>query len=345
MPRSGSTRLAEGDMSNVHAFRARPSDGGRGVLRLFCAVALACAAALPAAAAEAPPIALDLGLQFQSDRSAPLFPPVAVPPGHPLYVTNPAPVPEAPQPAWLRYAVAADPGARPMIAVVIDDFGVNRAASRRMLALPGPLTISIMTYAGEPAALAQAVRLAGHEVMLHMPMEPMARSENPGPKALLTGLDQAELLDRIRWGLDRFDGFVGLNNHMGSRFTAAEPGMRLLLQEVRDRGLLFLDSMTTGRSVGRRLALEFGIPFIKRDIFLDHHPGLGSAAAQLRKAEALALKRGYAVVIGHPRPDTIAALAAWLPLAVERGFAIVPLTAIVQRHPDTPTSQQTATIP
>lgn len=306
------------------------------------------------AAADAPPVPLVLDLQFQADRSPaapaafdpdqPLFPPVAVPAGHPLYAAPPPPAPKS-QPAWLRYALASDPGDRPMIAVVIDDFGVNRAASRRMLALPGPLTISIMTYAQEPAAIAEAVRQAGHEVMLHVPMEPVAAAEDPGPKALLTGLSSDELAERVRWSLDRLDGYVGLNNHMGSRFTASEAGMRVLLEEVRARGLLFLDSLTTGRSVGRRLALELGIPFIKRDFFLDHHPGLAAVMAQLRKAEALAAQRGYAVVIGHPRPDTIAALAQWLPDVTARGYAIVPLTAIAQRYPEAPSVRQTATAP
>jgi polysaccharide deacetylase 2 family uncharacterized protein YibQ len=235
-------------------------------------------------------------------------------------------------PPWLRYAVPAAPATGPVVAIVLDDFGLDRANAFRTLTLPGPLTLSIMTYARQPQALAAAVRRAGHEVMLHMPMEALGAGEDPGPQALLTSLDPAEIGARARWGLDRFDGYVGVNNHMGSRFTASERAMLPLMQELKARGLLFLDSMTTPRSVGARLAHELGVPYLRRDIFLDNVPNVTTVEGQLDKLEALARRRGYAVGIGHPRPATIAALAAWLPVARARGITLVPLSAIARRE-------------
>ena len=118
------------------------------------------------------------------------------------------------KPAWLRYAVAAPPtGGRPMIAIVLDDVGLNRPQSRRAIALPGPITLSFLTYAEDLPQQTAAARSAGHELMLHVPMEPMESSVSPGPEALTVAASEAELQRRLNWGLGRFTGFVGINNH------------------------------------------------------------------------------------------------------------------------------------
>jgi polysaccharide deacetylase 2 family uncharacterized protein YibQ len=85
-------------------------------------------------------------------------------------------------------------------------------------------------------------------------------------------------------------------------------------------------------SVGSRLAHELGVPFLRRDVFLDNVPSVGAIDAQLAKLEALARHRGYAVGIGHPRAATVAALAQWIPLARARGITLVPLTAVAKRE-------------
>jgi polysaccharide deacetylase 2 family uncharacterized protein YibQ len=163
-------------------------------------------------------------------------------------------------------------------------------------------------------------------------MEPQDKGENPGPQALLVGQDAAEVQKRLRWGLDRFDGFVGINNHMGSKFTAVEPSMRIVLAEVKARGLLFLDSRTSSQTVGARLAGAMGIPHTSRDLFLDVDDRPEAIRAQLDQAEKLAKKQGYAVAIGHPHDGTMAALEAWIPRLAARGIALVPVSAIVKRQ-------------
>jgi len=247
---------------------------------------------------------------------------------------EPAPaLPPGPPPAWQRHAVAAPaPDARPWIAIVIDDLGLDRRRAFRMIDLPGPLTLSFMTYADDLPNLAAKARAKGHELMLHVPMEPQDKSENPGPQALLVNLDAAEIQRRLRWGLDRFEGFVGINNHMGSKFTAAEPAMRLVLAEVKARGLLFLDSRTTSQSVGGRLAHAMGVPSASRDLFIDVDDRPEAIRAQLDLAEKLARKQGHAIAIGHPHENTLVALDAWLPKLAAKGIALVPISAIVRRQ-------------
>ncbi|TDQ77718.1 hypothetical protein A8950_3873 [Dongia mobilis] len=236
-------------------------------------------------------------------------------------------------PLWRRNAAAyRDPGVRPLLAIVLDDVGVAPQQARAALDLPAPLVLSIMTYADKGGDLAREARRRGHEVMVHMPMQPLSGSVDPGPEALSVGLPADEIRRRVDWGLARFDGYVGFNNHMGSRFTQNTDGMRIVLEEARQRGLLFLDSKTISNSVGEELAREMGVAHIGRDVFLDDTVSEAAVERQLAAAESIARKRGYAVAIGHPHPATIAVLKRSLPELAARGIAVVPLTAIVKRR-------------
>jgi uncharacterized protein len=238
----------------------------------------------------------------------------------------------ATQPAWLRYAVPAPPaGNRPLVAIVLDDLGLDQARTTEAIRLRGPLTMSFMTYASELAEQTAAAHRAGHELFLHVPMEAVDRHADPGPHALFTTLAREQILDRLRWGLGRFDGFVGINNHMGSKFTADAQSMAPVLEELRARGLAFLDSRTSPASAGIRLAIAYGVPHAARDVFLDDDQTPSAIAKQLALVEQVARQHGSAIAIGHPHDQTIAALKAWLPLLEGKGLALFPVSAVI-RH-------------
>jgi polysaccharide deacetylase 2 family uncharacterized protein YibQ len=246
----------------------------------------------------------------------------------------PLPAPPATQapPSWLRFAVPAPPaGDRPLVAIVIDDLGLDRRRTAAVIALPGPLTLSFMTYAQDLPDQAGTGRRAGDELLLHVPMEPIDRAENPGPHALLVAMSADEILAQLRWGLDRFTGFVGVNNHMGSKFTADARGMAVVMTELHQRGLMFLDSKTTAISAGMREAAANGVPHAARDVFLDDDLSRAVIDRQLARVESVARQNGSAIAIGHGHDPTIAALRNWLPSLRKKGFALVPLSAVV-RH-------------
>lgn len=255
-----------------------------------------------------------------------------------LAAIPPAPIPEPSVlkglPAWKIHAVPAPRmDGRPMIAIVIDDMGIDKRRTARVSALPGPLTLSWLTYAEDLKAQTQAARRGGHEMMLHVPMEPMGEKYDPGPDVLEVKLSAEEIMRRLTWGLDRFDGYVGINNHMGSRFTAHAPGMEVVMRELGRRGLLFMDSVTTQKSVAPAIAQRHGIAFAARNVFLDNERDLQAVRTQLGKLEAHARKHGAAIAIGHPYDETIQALAGWLPGLASRGFVLVPVSTIVAaRH-------------
>jgi polysaccharide deacetylase 2 family uncharacterized protein YibQ len=247
-------------------------------------------------------------------------------------VAAPRAVPAPPtQPAWMRNAVVTvvPPGRIP-VAIVIDDVGVDRPRSERAAGLPAPLTLAFLPYARHFEAQIAAAHARGHEILVHVPMQPVG-AEDPGPDALTVALDATEIRKRLSAALDRAGPAVGINNHMGSRFTVDRDAMRPVLEELQARGLLFLDSRTAGGSVGPSLARTLAVPYATRDVFLDNDATMTAVEARLAELEAVARRQGHGIAIGHPHDATLAALAAWLPTAASRGFALVPVSTIVRQ--------------
>jgi polysaccharide deacetylase 2 family uncharacterized protein YibQ len=210
----------------------------------------------------------------------------------------------------------------PELAIVVDDLGPAAGLSERATRLPVPVTLAFLPYAEGLPAMTAAAKAHGHEVFLHLPMEPRG-SPNPGPKAIMVDLPPKDLDERLAWAFDRVPLATGVNNHMGSRATSDPETMLRVLQEVRRRGLAFVDSRTSPMSVGDGLAAQLGIPHAARDVFIDNNPTPAAVQQMLGAAERLARKRGYALAIGHPYPATLAVLERWLPEAEQRGLRIV----------------------
>ena len=235
-------------------------------------------------------------------------------------------------PRWQKFAVATKiSGDKPLIAIVIDDMGIDRKRSDMAIGLKAPLTLSFLTYAKDLKDQTERARLRGHELLLHVSMEPRSSEVDPGPNALLINLSEQEIRRRLDWGFSRFTNYVGLNNHMGSKFTSDSKSMRIVIEETKRRGLLFLDSRTSSKTVGAKLSRELGVPAVERNIFLDNENNIKAVNAQLAQVEKIARRIGAVVAIGHPRDATIKALQTWLKSLEAKGFQLVPLTTIVKK--------------
>lgn len=239
-----------------------------------------------------------------------------------------------PKLAWRIHSaqLANNIGDKPAIAIVLDDLGVNQILTEQAIGLPPPLTLALIPYGKNLHQHAAAARRRGHELLVHLPMEPIDAGKNPGKNALLTSLSSVQLRNRVSWNLSQFNGFVGINNHMGSKFTAWHPGMRIVMRALKRRGLLFLDSRTTTKTSGQFLAMKMGVPHAVRDVFLDNKVEKKAIQKQLAQLEVLAKKNGTAIGIGHPYHTTIAELRAWMPAAKERGFVFISVAATVGRQ-------------
>lgn len=247
-------------------------------------------------------------------------------------VVQPSPAPPAPPAAAVAPAAEPTPPPAPekpvRIAIVIDDAGIDAKRTRRAIALPGPLTIAFLVYGNDIIKQTEAAKAAGHELLVHVNMEAESRAVDPGPNVLLRNVEPDINLQRLDWMLARFKGYVGINNHMGSKFTSDAESMTLILTEIKRRNLMFLDSRTSPKTVAGKIARSLGIRTAARDIFLDNEPELEAVRRNLARTEAIARRTGAAIAIGHPKDATLDALAAWLPAAIARGVRLVPVSAL-----------------
>ena len=239
--------------------------------------------------------------------------------------------PETTIKTWEKFAVPVQPDGRPMIAIVFDDLGIDRSRTQRVIELPSPLTLSFLPYANNLGVQLKAARKAGHEIWMHVPMEPSTPTIDPGPQVLLTGSSPREINESLAWNLDRFDGYVGINNHMGSRFTAHLAEMHVVMEELRRRGLAFLDSVTSEQSQAGLAATTTEVDFATRNIFIDHKDNLNIIRLQLEKTKSLARKKGHAIAIAHPRDNTLKVISSWLNHVDQTDFLFVPVSALLQR--------------
>ena len=129
---------------------------------------------------------------------------------------------------------------KPLVSIVLDDMGLNRLHSDWAVSLKAPLTLSYLPYAQDLAKQTQSARAQGHELLIHLPMEPRGAAD-PGPGALMVNMDQMEIKKLLARALYAFPGAIGVNNHMGSLFTADYRAMSIVLMQIKSSGQLFLD--------------------------------------------------------------------------------------------------------
>ena len=227
-----------------------------------------------------------------------------------------------------RRPPAAPRDGAPLVAIIIDDMGYSPASLTRLARLPGPLTLAFLPYADATRPMLEMAKRGDFELMLHLPMEPLGDAD-PGPEALLVGLSADELRRRIRWAIGEVPGAVGVNNHMGSRFSAYPAGLEVVMEELRRYGLYFLDSRTNPESQAERKARAAGLPAGSRNVFLDHDPDPRAITRQLALVERVAERQGTVIAIGHPYPTTLAALEAWLPSLERRGFRLARVSEVI----------------
>lgn len=217
--------------------------------------------------------------------------------------------------------------AQPLLSVVIDDLGQNLPRDRQVFDLPAPVALAIMPDTPHAAELAREAHQRGRTLILHLPMDPAG-----GPYAWRPELPAAELSRRLAAALAAVPYVQGVNNHEGSRMTADRAGMDLLMQDLQQRHLFFLDSRTSAATVAAAQAQKLGLASLSRDVFLDDQPDEADVARQLQIGIELARKQGTALLIGHPKPATLKVLARELPKLKSAGIELVePNLLIAER--------------
>lgn len=232
-------------------------------------------------------------------------------------------------PNWIRNSVAVQvPPDSYKVAIVIDDLGEYPALTQEVIDLPAPVTLAFLPYPSGVREMAEKARQAGHEIMVHMPMEATRAELDTGSYVLRSDMDPEEFSATLLENLQAIDGYVGINNHMGSGLTQDRNAMDSVMSELAEQGLLFLDSRTIHTSVAGEVARNYNIPTIERDVFIDHETTPEAIQAALDLIQRIATEHGSVVAIGHPKRETLDALKAWIPSLEAKNIVLVPISAV-----------------
>lgn len=209
----------------------------------------------------------------------------------------------------LPQKISAPTGAK--LVIVIDDIGESLQAVEQLLALDFPVTFAIWPHSTHAQTAAKRVHATGNEIIVHHPMQPLSADADPGEGALYVGMTHQEITSIVQRNLSLVPFAVGLNNHMGSRFTQDKAGLQAVLDVLQKRGLFALDSKTHASSIFYEEAQKRGLPSAKRNVFLDVVHDKTNVIFQLNKAEHIAKSQGSAIAIGHPLSVTLQGLSQW----------------------------------
>ncbi len=217
----------------------------------------------------------------------------------------------------------------PRVAIIIDDVGYLERPALELARMGLPLTFAILPFQRYSRSLTDRLHASGYEVILHLPMEPVGYPLNDaGEGTIGSEMEAGEITRTLEEALREVPHAVGVSNHMGSRATADPALMETILELVQRRGLYFLDSRTTARTVAFQIARKMGVPALQRSIFLDGRRDESYIENQFRNLLREARVKGSAVAIGHPYPATIAVLKRSAALLRKEGVRLVPASEL-----------------
>jgi polysaccharide deacetylase 2 family uncharacterized protein YibQ len=230
-------------------------------------------------------------------------------------------------------ALCSAQAAAPSIAIIIDDLGYRYEEGRRAVALPGDVTCAVIPNTPHGAHMAEAAHAAGKEIMLHLPMQPVDPLRPVGDEGIALETTRRGVTDALARGMLSVPYVAGVNNHMGSLITRHPGHMTWLMEDLLERNLFFIDSVTTESSVALRMAREQGVTAMRRDLFLDSEEATEAEIySQLQALYAMARREGLALGIGHPYPATIAVLERELPRLAEHGIRLVTVSQLIAQQ-------------
>lgn len=216
------------------------------------------------------------------------------------------------------------------VVIIIDDLGNNLGVARELLGMDKQITFSVLPKLKYSKLIADEASSQNKEVILHLPMEPVNRKNKPGPGVVTENMTAEEIQKQVEDDIKSVPHIVGMNNHMGSKATSDAQVMESVLSVVKQEGLFYVDSVTSPESKGFDTAQKLNLPSAKRDVFLDGVQDKAYIKLQIKKLKELAKKKGLAVGIGHPHPETVKALKEMLPEFEKEGIQIVPASEVVK---------------
>ena len=219
-------------------------------------------------------------------------------------------------------------GSKGTLYFVIDDVGNNIFQLKPFLNLPMKITFAVLPGLKYTEEAVKLIIASGKDYIIHQPMEAVG-GQNPGPGVLVAGMSEEQVADVVTANLKEYSGVKGMNNHMGSAGTADSELMSNLFKVLKKKGMFFLDSRTTSKSVGRETAAAVEIPFAERSIFLDNSKERLAITEAVENGLNIAEKKGHAIMIGHIWTEELADILLDLyPSLLENNYALNNLTEL-----------------
>lgn len=238
--------------------------------------------------------------------------------------------------AWQEYARPfSGSDDKPKIALLVMDIGLNSKNSESAINdLPGQVDMAFSPYGRNLQSWMDKAREKGHEGFLMVPTEPLNYPSNdPGPHTLVSDISSRDNLLRLDWVLSQLTGYVGVVNHMGSKFTASEEALTPILEDLKQRGLMIIDSRSTRFSLAARIARRINMPRAVNDRYIDNELSSQAIQSQLTELEKTATTFGAALGLARATPITINEIQKWAFSLESKNIELVPVTAIANRQP------------
>ncbi|MDO5045953.1 divergent polysaccharide deacetylase family protein [Campylobacter sp.] len=140
--------------------------------------------------------------------------------------------------------------------------------------------------------------------MIHLPLQ-AKHFKGEEIDTLRVNDSYEKISKRLRTIKRDFPNLIYINNHTGSKFTSDFDAMDRLMKVIKNENLIFIDSKTIADTKVAAAAKKHSMPYISRDVFLDHEDNKASITKQLRYAVSLAKKHSKAIAIGHPYKNTM----------------------------------------
>jgi len=218
----------------------------------------------------------------------------------------------------------------PKVAFIIDDLGYETEVAKKMMELEFPVALSILPFLQYSEFIAEEGRKNNQEIMLHLPMEPNNSDADPGPGVIKAYMSEEEIRQAVRDCILNFPYIIGANNHMGSKITEDREIMEIILEEIREYNLFFIDSITTKDSIAYEVAQEMEIKSAVRSVFLDNENDMEYIKGQMLEVQETALREGEVIAIGHSRINTFYVLKRMVPELIRAGIEVVPVSELVR---------------
>ena len=219
----------------------------------------------------------------------------------------------------------------PTISIVIDDLGYRIKDDMRALNLPTEVAYAILPHGPHTERISVLAHQKGHELILHQPMQAMEDNKYLGPGGLTLNMTRDEFIKTLNINIDKVPNIIGVNNHMGSLLTRHPGHMQWLMETLKNRGFLFIDSITSNESVAADVAKENNLPYLSRDVFLDHEQQYSYIKNQFMELIKTAKRKGSALGIGHPHPNTVSVLSKMLIDVEKHGVKLISVSELLSK--------------